>query len=119
MALGAVNDPYLLKRNDTRPRIRMYLRQGAGAGTPIDLTNATAVVFNMRPAGSEVPKISRADASIVTANAGLVQYTPTSSDTDTPGDFLAEFEITFSDGGVLTVPEGNDWIYITVGKDIA
>ena len=122
MALGASHDPFLVKQNDTRPRIRMYLKQGAsGAVSAIDLTDATAVVFNMRLATNpNTVVVSRGAAEILTpATAGGVQYTFDASDTATVGQYQAEFEVTFSDGGVLTVPNGEDWIYITIGDDIA
>jgi hypothetical protein len=122
MALGNSTDPFLVKQNDNRPKIRMYLKQGAaGSVSPIDLTSATAVVFNMRLStnpGTVV--VSREDADILTpATAGGVEYTLTAAQTATVGTYQAEFEVTFADGGILTVPSGDDWIYIRIGDDIA
>lgn len=121
MAIGTSSDPFLFKQNDNRPKIRLYAKQGpAGSVVPIDLTNATTAVFNMRLAVGSTVIVSRGAATILTpATAGGLEYTLATADTATVGNYLGEFEITFSDGGVLTVPNGNDWLYITVGDDIA
>ena len=122
MALGDQGDPFLIKENDTRPRLPYYLQQGPeGSKIAIPLTEATSAVFNMRSQsdpGDVV--ISRATAEIVSpASAGLLRYTFTAVDTATPGFYVGEFEVTFSDGGILTMPTGDNWIYIRVGDDIA
>lgn len=118
MALGdSAADPFLIKQNDTRPKLRYNLKQGTNQ-TPIDITGAT-VVFNMRPSAGGSVVANRVSATIVSAATGVVEWTPTTGHTATVGDYLGEFEITFSDGGILTVPSGSNYIYIRVGDDIA
>lgn len=118
MALGDQTDPILVKQNDTRPKIRAYAWQGTSS-TAIDITGAT-VVFNMRLSTSPgTVKVSRGSATIVSGATGGMEYTLTSGQTDTVGLYQAEFEITFSDGGILTVPSGSNYIYVQIGDDIA
>jgi hypothetical protein len=126
MALGDQTDPYLVKQNDTRPKIRWQPKQGAPPAV-IPMTGATAV-FNMRSVtvnaqgvvtvGSVV--ISRGSATVADATNGIVEYTPSSTSWSANiGLHQAEFEVTFSDGGVLTFPPGDKYIWILIGDDIA
>lgn len=125
MALGDFSDPIPIKQNDTRPVIQAYVKQGT-AGTAVDLTGATAV-FNMRGVtGTDEGNLTvgtvvanRAAATIPTPTAGLLRFVPTTAQTATNGLYQAEFELTLSDTGVLTVPTGSRYIYIRVGDDIA
>lgn len=57
----------------------------------------------MRPAAGGLLKVDAA-AEIVDAAAGSVKYQWQADDTDETGRFQGEFEITFADGGVQTVP---------------
>lgn len=118
MALGDQNSPYQFKQNDTRPAIRGFAWQGTSS-TPIDITGCT-VVFNMRLATAPFTVVgSRRPAVIVTAATGVMEFVPTTAQTGTVGLYQGEFEITFPDGGVVTVPSGTNYIWIQVGDDIA
>lgn len=121
MAFGDQTDPFLIKQNDTRPVLRYYVKQGPSGATAVSMATATSVVFNMRLAADpDTVKTSRATADIIDpAVAGGLQYEFTEDDTEDEGTFIGEFEITFDDGGILTVPTGENWIYITIGDDIA
>ena len=104
-----------IKQNDTRPKLVVTLLENYGEvdEAPIDLTTATSVKFLMRAQDappSDPPKVDAA-AAITTAASGLVTYTWDAADTDEAGVFEAEFEITWGDGGVETVPNGS---YFTV-----
>ena len=106
---------FTIKRNDTRPRLVATLIQDFGTADegPVDLTTAASVKFLMRAAnaaaGSE-PKVNAA-AAISDADAGIVTYTWAVGDTDTEGAFEGEFQITWSDDGVETIPHDS---YITI-----
>lgn len=118
MALGDQNNPILVKQNDTRPTIRGYAWQGPSQ-TAVNLTGASAV-FNMRLATNPGTVVaSRRPATVLAGTTGGVEYTLQASETATNGTYQAEFEITFADGGILTFPSGANYIYITVGDDIA
>lgn len=110
---------FTIKQNDTRPPWEADIRQDFGepGEAALDLTTATTVMFKMRPLdGSTVPKIDAA-ATIVSPLAGTVRYTWAAGDTDTPGDYQAEIEITWSDGGVQTVPNVG-YFDITIVDDL-
>ena len=96
---------FTIKQNDTRPVYVTTLQDNVDT-TPvaIDLTNATGVKFKMRTHGSTgIPKVNQPMAFVNRAN-GQVSYTWTTGDTDTVGTYDVEFEITWNDGGIETVP---------------
>ncbi len=72
-------------------------------GNPIDLTTATGVVFHMKRDQDAAAKVNAA-ATIITAGQGIMGYTWAGTDTDTAGQFKADWRITFSGGSELTVP---------------
>lgn len=101
-----------LKRGDTSPSLLYAL-------TPTDvvLTGAT-VVFNMKDSAGTVV-VNQAAAIVVTATGTpTVRYDWVSGDVDTAGEFLGEFEVTYSGGAKETFPNyGN--IPIQIAEDIA
>lgn len=99
-------------QNDTLPVIDATLTAN---GEPVDLTGAS-VAFHMK-VGSTV-KVNAA-ASIITATEGTVRYAWQSGDTDTPTEYEAEFEVTFSGGQKLTFPHTERKITIKVNQELA
>ena len=108
---------FTIKRNDTRPVIAAQLTQD---GNPYDLTGAT-VKFLMKLPASGSPKVD-ASATIVNASNGDVEYAWIASDTDTEGEYDAEWEVTDGSGEVLTFPNGHDtapdYISVEVVEDL-
>jgi hypothetical protein len=102
-----------LKRNDTRPLLDFQLRDARG---PVDLTGAT-VMFQMRAVGGTQAKIERA-CEVLDAASGKVRYAWQASDTDTAGTWLAEFEVTFSDGAQATFPNDRH-LTVQIIEDLA
>lgn len=93
-----------LKRGDTARKITDTLSL---SGLPIDLTGAT-VVLVWALAGSVA---QRKTASIVgDPTTGNVSYAPTTEDVATAGVVRIEWEITFADTTVLTVPTVDETI---------
>lgn len=91
---------FTIKRNDTSPSIKEILTLG---GVAIDLTGA-AVIFRMTPKGGTTPKVNAAASVVAPATQGLVRYSWIVGDTDTSGDFIREWQVTLSDGSIVTVP---------------
>ncbi len=110
---------FILKQNDTRPvyDVTLYEQIGQAAQTPINLTNATAVKFIMRAVGSVTPKINAA-MSIQSATSGTCRYIWTAGDSADAGSFNVEFEITWNDGGVETVPNSG-YLSVVIEDDLA
>jgi hypothetical protein len=105
---------FYIKQNDTAPSIQMTLTDPAG--DPVDLTSAASVNFHMKEAGQSI-KIEGA-ATIVDANLGTVKYDWAAGDTDTPGTYQCEVEITYSDSTVQTVPnDGYGTVIVTEELD--
>ena len=68
-------------------------------GDVIDLTNATAVKLKMMNPGDQgSPKIDSAANFLAPKTDGRVEYIWQGTDTDTDGDFDAEFLVTFPGG---------------------
>ena len=105
---------FVIKRNDLEPIIEAVLYEADG--TVRDLTTST-VKFSMRRKGSTTNKVSTA-ASIDVAASGEVSYTWAGEDTDTEGDYIAEWEETTSGSKKVTYPN-NRFINISIVKDLA
>ena len=98
---------FTLKRGDTKPALAVQLTDTVGAvTTPIDLTAATTVKLIMRnqsaPPGSS-PAVNSA-CSFVDRAQGRISYQWGPANTSSAGLFNTEFQITWNDGGIETVP---------------
>lgn len=109
---------FTIKENDTGPPYQVTLtRTVAGVTSNMDLTNATAVKFKMRKTGTVgIPKVNAVMTYTDRANGG-VQHAWAVGDTDTPGTFDLEFEVTWSDGTVQTIPN-DSYLSVTVKGDL-
>ena len=86
---------FYMKTGDTAPSIEATLKKN---GVPIDLTDATAVRFKMGD------QLDEAAVIVSPATSGQVRYDWGANDADVAGVYDAEFEITWTGGGVQTVP---------------
>ena len=89
-----------ITQNDTVP-LTMQLEWDDG--TDIDLTAASSVKFMMTLWGETTPTVD-ATCAIVTADEGIVRYTWDTAETATVGLYSVQWEITYSDATILTVP---------------
>lgn len=91
---------FTLKAHDRRPSIQATLTQG---GTAVDLTSALSVKFIMAATPSGTVTVNTT-ATILTAASGIVKYDWGATDTATPGNYLAEWEVTWATGIKQTFP---------------
>lgn len=81
-------------QGDTQPSVHGTLTT---SGVAIDLTTALSVRFQMR-LSSEFRYLVDAAATVVTPASGIVRYDWAVGDLATPGDYVARWLITYSDG---------------------
>ena len=93
---------HIMKRNDTLPSLGATFQDSSGVA--LNLTTASGVTFTMKQIEGDTLQVSSATATVNQASKGQVHYEFTSANTNTAGTYLAEFEITYNDGGKLTVP---------------
>lgn len=109
---------YYVKQGSTAAILTATLKDADGAA--VSLTGAT-VKFSMRPAGNMTPKVNLATATPdpdQTANKGKVTYPWVAADVDTPGDYEAEFKVTFPDTKIQRFPT-NGYVIVRVTDDVA
>lgn len=108
---------FTIKQNDTSEALTATLNDSIN--TVFSLAGCT-VVFSMRSVQTGLIKVNRASVTIVDATNRKVAYAWAVGDTDTSGEFIAEFEVTFTTGKILTFPNGvNGGIFIHVTPQIA
>lgn len=102
-----------MKRNDLLPEINATLRDANG--TVVDLTGASLEFHMFTTAGAS--KVNTT-ATIVSAAAGTVKYTWVGTDTDTAGEYNAEWEVTFASTKPQTFPNSGHTT-VTIVADLA
>ena len=105
------------KRNDTGPPITIQCLDGTN---PQNLTTATSAKFLMGTidaGGVSTQKVSQAMTFDSDRTTGKVTYDWQTGDLDTPGDYKAEVEITWSGGDIQTFPS-EGYLTITVVADV-
>lgn len=106
---------FYVKQHDTAPPIQVPLPDVTQVSGALNLTGCT-VAFIMRAVQGTVPKVNSA-AIVINAVGGIVQYQWVSPDTDTAGDYQAEFQVTFANGTKQTFPDPN-YLLITITPDL-
>lgn len=91
-------------QGDTAPPITAVLYNADG--TVCDLTNADSVNFQMRKEDDKRHTVD-AEADIVTAASGSVSYDWGTNDLSVPGEYIAQWEIHWSDGKIQTTNPRN------------
>lgn len=87
-------------QGDTAPDITAIIHLEDDPEVALDLTGCT-IRFQMRKQEDRRYQVNAA-ASIVDAELGSVAYAWSNNDLSVPGDYLAQFEITYSTGRVQT-----------------
>lgn len=94
-----VEADFVVKQHDTWPPIQVALSDQLGT---IDLSTATQVKFlaSSGLGGHDIDGI----CNVTNASVGELIYTWVTGDTQYTGDYEVEFEITWNDGTIETVP---------------
>lgn len=111
-------ETFVIKRNDTRPSLEATLSDDNG---PVDLTGASVKLAVKRVPSCRddtAPNVAfKKEGVIVTPAAGVVRYDWAVGDTAVVGNYRAEFEVTFADGGVWSFPSSG-FIPVTIVEDL-
>ncbi len=92
----ATQPPFSIKQGDTARPIKIQCLDQDG--NAVNLASNIGATFKMTQDTSVTPKIVTGTATITDATNGYVQYTWVAGDTDTVGNFRAEFVITYASG---------------------
>jgi hypothetical protein len=113
-----LKNKFFIKRNDTLPSLEVVVidRACLGNRVPFNLSGVTACTFTMTNTSGEA-KIMAKTAQIVSYSGGSISYNWDAEDTNEYGIFYGEFQLLFSDGNRMSIPQiGN--ITIEIGKDV-
>ena len=97
-------DAYWAK-GDTAPAISEQLFDGNNVA--VDLTGATVRFEGRFMDSASVSQLIDQAATVVTPATGIVSYTPVAGDTDTSGDLLVRWKVTFQGGAIEHFPNSN------------
>lgn len=106
---------FFIKRRDQLPEITATLVDSSDPPQTINL-GGCSVRFIMTNKTTDEVAVD-APATIVDAVNGKVKYSWQPPDTDTDGNFKAEFEVTFGDGRAETFPNNKN-IIIKITPDL-
>lgn len=93
---------FVIKAGDRLPKLRQTLYDGAGVA--LDLTGATVTMRLRDQKGTTLKTLTGSAAVIAPATSGVVEFSWGSSDTDTPGEYFAEWVLTYAGSVTRTVP---------------
>jgi hypothetical protein len=104
---------FTIKQNDTAPALEAQLLDSEG--NPINL-DMCGVRFHMQ--SRYVKKTIIKPATIVDAENGLVRVDWQEGDTDTVSTYKCEFQVTFTDNTILTIPN-DGYFQINIIRELA
>jgi hypothetical protein len=110
---------FIIKQNDTLPILEVCLfgKGNLGQREVMSLAGATGVTFSMVDSCGDYA-IMKQTAQITNMTAGTIQHSWTTADTSEAGKFNGEFEITYTGGGKMSVPQIGG-IPIRITEDIS
>ena len=98
---------FKIKRNDRRPFVSAQVLQSNGS--VVDLTATQKIYFNLSTNDNQYTPVLSGAATVTGSATGLVDYRWAAGDTNRSGLYLGEFEITYNDGTILTVPSDHSF----------
>jgi len=97
-----------IKRNDTKPFVQATVQDATGSA--LDLTNGSYVFFNMATNDNTFTPVFSGAGGFITKASGTISYEWAAGNTARSGTYLGEFEITYTDGTLLTVPSDHSFV---------
>lgn len=115
----STNQIFKIKRNDTLPPLTIQVKQRGSLGEVINfnMSGLTSATFTMVDECGNSKIYAKSATTLCTAEQGLVSYNWGLGDTDTSGTFLGEFELTFFDGNIFSIPPSGG-IRIEISDDL-
>lgn len=116
--IKTLKNKFFIKRNDTLPSLEICItdRGCLGNKIPFNLSGVTGCTFTMTNDCGDI-KIMAKSAQIVSYSGGTISYNWEEDDTNESGVFYGEFQLLFSSGSRLSIPQIGS-IAIEIGKDI-
>ena len=116
--IKTLKNKFFIKRNDTLPSLEICItdRECLGNKIPFNLSGVTGCTFTMTNDCGDI-KIMAKSAQIVSYSGGTISYNWEEDDTNESGVFYGEFQLLFSSGSRLSIPQIGS-IAIEIGKDI-
>jgi len=103
-----------IKKGSTKPSIKFRLFNMDNF-LPVDLTGTQIKFFMEGPENStDIKKFEGKGDVVVSPLTGIGKYEWHPGDTDTAGIYRSGFEITFSDGSRMRVPDKDEYIKIMI-----
>jgi hypothetical protein len=103
-----------IKKGKTSPSVQFRLFD-MDTFLPVNLTEAQIKFFMEGPEhGANIKRIEGEGEVVVSPLTGIGKYEWHPGETDTPGSYRADFEITLSDGVKVRVPEGEAYIKVEI-----
>lgn len=87
---------FVFVQGDTEPDLNATIHVLGDPSSPIDLTGALGVQFQMRKADDRVFTVD-APATVIDDEAGQVRYSWAANDLRTPGDYQCQWRVTYAD----------------------
>jgi hypothetical protein len=109
-----MRDTAYLKQNDTSPALDAILTDANGAAVNV---TGSSVRFHMLKIGETALKVN-GPASVIDGEAGHVRYALQVGDTDTPGTYKAEYQVTFPDGSIETFKNTPDQLRVVITPEL-
>lgn len=114
---------FIIKEGDNKPDLIVDLTDANGL---VNLDGLDEVRFHMRPIEGPTVVVDAVAEALQTGsdpnytNKGRVKYEFQAGDTDVPGRYYGEFELTYVSGEILTFPnDGHNPLIIEVTGQIA
>jgi len=104
---------FIIKQNDTSPSIEATLTDINGTAVNVA---GSSIRFHMKNMSNNSLIVDQA-ATIVNGPNGIVRYAWQAADTQKPGLYTCEFEVTYTDNSIETFPN-DDKIIVSIESEI-